>query len=66
LRSLKPVVGGKWISGAKRRLGKGDVAFHGYGFQLEWERMAEGVSRIQNVFSQFNSNLSDYMKSFKD
>jgi hypothetical protein len=42
------------------------VAFHGYGFQLEWERMAEGVSRIQNVFSQFNSNLYDYMKSFKD
>lgn len=42
------------------------VAFHGYGFQLEWGRMAEGVARIQNVFSQFKSNLSDYMKSIKD
>jgi hypothetical protein len=42
------------------------VAFHGYGFQLEWGRMAEGVARIQNVFSQFRSSLSDYMKSIKD
>lgn len=42
------------------------VAFHGYGFQLEWERMAEGVARIQNVFSQFKSSLSDYMESIKD
>ncbi len=42
------------------------VAFHGYGFQLEWERMAEGVARIQNVSSQFKSNLSDYVKRIKD
>ena len=26
------------------------VAFHGYGVQLEWGRMAEGVAMIQNVF----------------
>jgi hypothetical protein len=42
------------------------VAFHGYGFQLEWERMAEGVAGIQNVFSRFKSSLSDYMESIKD
>jgi hypothetical protein len=42
------------------------VAFHGYGFQLEWERMAEGVAGIQDVFSQFKSSLSDYMESIKD
>jgi len=42
------------------------VAFHGYGFQLEWERMAEGVAMIQNVFSQLKSQLSDYLESIKD
>jgi len=42
------------------------VAFHGYGFQLEWERMAEGVAGIQNVFSRFKSSLSEYMESIKD
>ena len=42
------------------------VAFHGYGFQLEWGRMVEGVARIQNVYSQFKSTLSDYMESLKD
>ena len=41
------------------------VAFHGYGFQLEWERMAEGVAMSQNVFSQFKSNLYDYLESIK-
>jgi hypothetical protein len=42
------------------------VAFHGYGFQLDWERMAEGVAMIQSVFSQFKSSLSDYLENIKD
>jgi hypothetical protein len=42
------------------------VAFHGYGFQLEWGRMAEGIAGIQNVFSQFRTALSDYMEGIKN
>ena len=26
------------------------VAFHSYGFQLDWSRMAEGVANVQSVF----------------
>ncbi len=39
------------------------VAFHGYGFQLEWSRMSAGVTSVQNVFSQLKASLSDYLES---
>jgi hypothetical protein len=39
------------------------VAFHSYGFQLDWSRMAEGVARAQDVFSRFEASLSDYLKT---
>lgn len=38
------------------------VAFHSYGFQLEWSRMAEGVANIDNVFAQFKVKLADYLR----
>ena len=38
------------------------VAFHSYGFQLEWSRMAEGVASVDTVFSQFKANLSEYLR----
>jgi hypothetical protein len=37
------------------------VALHSYGFQLDWSRMAEGVARVQDVFSQFKVSLFDYL-----
>ncbi len=37
------------------------IAFHGYGFQLDWGRMVEGVANVQQVFSQFKASLSDYL-----
>jgi hypothetical protein len=37
------------------------VAFHGYGFQLDWSRMAEGVANVQDVFSQLKATLADYL-----
>jgi hypothetical protein len=37
------------------------VAFHSYGFQLDWSRMAEGVARVQDVFSQVKASLFDYL-----
>ena len=39
------------------------VAFHSYGFQLDWSRMAEGVSNVQTVFEQPKQSLSDYLTS---
>lgn len=39
------------------------VALHSYGFQLDWSRMAEGVARVQDVFSQFQVGLSDYLNT---
>jgi hypothetical protein len=38
------------------------VVFHGYGFQLEWARMAEGVIQIEGVFSDLQCVLSSYLK----
>ena len=37
------------------------VAFHGYGFQLEWQQMAEGVAEVTAVFQQFKASLHDYL-----
>jgi hypothetical protein len=39
------------------------VALHSYGFQPDWGRMAEGVARVQDVFSQFKMSLSDYLNA---
>ena len=39
------------------------VALHGYGFQLDWGRMAEGVANVQDVFSQLKATLSDYLET---
>jgi len=37
------------------------VAFHGYGFQLDWNRMAEGVANVRDLFSQLKATLADYL-----
>ena len=41
------------------------VAFHGYGVQLEWSRMAEGVRKVENIFSQFRKSLADYLTTIE-
>ena len=38
------------------------VAFHSYGFQLAWERMAEGVAGVQRAFDGFKSSVSKYLQ----
>jgi hypothetical protein len=42
------------------------VVFHGYGFQLEWNRMKEGLEHINDVFSEFKIKLSEYLMSLKE
>ena len=37
------------------------VAFHSYGFQLDWSRMAEGVANVQIVFEQLKQSLASYL-----
>ena len=39
------------------------VAFHSYGYQLEWTRMVTGVENVKNIFEKIKSNISDYLKS---
>jgi hypothetical protein len=39
------------------------VAFHSYGFQLDWSRMDEGVAKAQDVFSRFETALSDHLRT---
>jgi hypothetical protein len=36
---------------------------HGYGFQIDWNRMQEGIKNIEDIFSEFKHRLSEYMQS---
>jgi len=37
------------------------VAFHGYAFQLDWNHMAEGVARVEDMLSRVTASVSDYL-----
>jgi hypothetical protein len=39
------------------------VVFHGYGFQLDWSRMVEGVIRIRDVFAALKTSLQSYLET---
>jgi len=39
------------------------VAFHSYGFDLDWSRMGEGVARVQDVFLQIKVSLSNFLQN---
>ena len=41
------------------------VFHHGYGFQLDWDRMAEGIEKSQSVFKRFKTNIDNYFKTLK-
>lgn len=38
------------------------VFYHGYGFQLEWERMKDGIEKIEDVYRRFKIKLIKYLK----
>ncbi len=42
------------------------VVFHSYGFQLEWDRMAEGISQVQPVFEQFKARLQTFLRALDE
>jgi hypothetical protein len=37
------------------------VVHHGYGFQIEWDRMREGVAEVKQVFSSFKHRLNSHL-----
>jgi len=41
------------------------VVHHGYGFQLEWNRMAEGIASVEDVFLRFKSRIFDYLRTLE-
>jgi hypothetical protein len=41
------------------------VAFHSYGFQLDWNRMSEGVENVQNMFNLIRDSLAVYLESIE-
>jgi hypothetical protein len=41
------------------------VVLHGYGFQLDWNRMKEGLENIEGVFLRFKEKLLDYLQKLK-
>jgi hypothetical protein len=41
------------------------VVFHSYGFQLDWNRMEEGIENVQNIFDRIKDSLDIYFKSIE-
>lgn len=39
------------------------VVYHGYGFQLDWSRMKEGMASIDDTFRRFESRLNGYLRT---
>lgn len=39
------------------------VVHHGYGFQLDWERMAGGISQVNDVYRRLKRRIEDYLQS---
>ncbi len=39
------------------------VFFHGYSFELDWDRMSEGIRQVDSVFEGFKRSLFAYLES---
>lgn len=39
------------------------VVYHSYGFQLDWNRMREGIEKVEDVYSRFTSKLLAYLQT---
>lgn len=38
------------------------IVYHGYGFQLDWTRMKEGIESVEDVYLRFKTRLLKYMQ----
>ena len=41
------------------------VVYHSYGFQLDWDRMKEGLQNIDDVFLRFKDKVQYYLNTMK-
>ncbi|MDP2855012.1 MAG: hypothetical protein Q8O28_12310 [Smithellaceae bacterium] len=41
------------------------VVHHGYGFQLDWDRMKEGIEKSQAAFARFKMSIENYITKVK-
>ena len=39
------------------------VVHHGYGFQLDWERIAEGIEHVNGIYQRLKKRIEDYLES---
>jgi uncharacterized protein YutE (UPF0331/DUF86 family) len=39
------------------------VVHHGYGFQLDWERMVEGIEHVNGIYQHLKKRIEDYLAS---
>lgn len=39
------------------------VVYHGYGFQLDWSRMQEGINQTDAVFSNLRQNIDRVLRA---
>ncbi|UCE05090.1 MAG: hypothetical protein JSW07_15920 [bacterium] len=42
------------------------VFHHGYGFQLDWERMKPGIGQIKSIFTEFKKVVEKHLKELKN
>ncbi|MBI4648406.1 MAG: hypothetical protein HY738_17940 [Bacteroidia bacterium] len=42
------------------------VVYHGYGVQLEWNRMKEGIENLEDAFRRFKNKLLNYLGTLKN
>jgi hypothetical protein len=41
------------------------VVHHGYGFQLDWDRMKEGIEKSHAVFARFKTSIDNFITTVK-
>ena len=41
------------------------VVYHGYGFELDWNRMKEGLAKNDAVFNRFKHKLNEYLNGLE-
>jgi hypothetical protein len=39
------------------------VVYHGYAFDLEWDRMSEGIEKAADVFARFESTIHNFIET---
>lgn len=37
------------------------VVYHGYGFQLDWETMKEGIEKVEVTFKKFSAKILEFI-----